>query len=213
MTNNSYQPSPYAQTAPGFGGYPQQTAAPDGCLDWDGEICQESGFTLLEPGFYLFTVQNITRSRYVPKGNSKIPACNLIVATLSVGGAELEENFPLHTKMEWKLSALYAAIGMKEHDQKVQMNWPATVGRSGYLEIGIRTWQRDNGGQGKSNEILRFLAPWDPDYQTAVRACAGAAQPLQAAAPQTQAEPAYIPQQQTIPGANPAPTPWTAGKF
>lgn len=201
--------------------YAAAPASNDGCLDWDGEIQQESSWELLPEGDYPFTVEKVERGRFSPKQGSKIPACNMAIVTFNVGGQTLTENFPLHTKMEWKISALYAAVGMKQQGEKVRMNWPGIVGRSGFVHLGVREWKKDDGSTGQSNEFKKFYAPWDKEYQDAVRAAEqqASAAPVQqypqpAPQPYAQPQPAhqpYQPQQQTMYSA--APGHWTPGQF
>lgn len=190
-TNTAYSP---AQNSPDAG---------NGCLDWDSEISQESSFVLLEEGIYPFTVTNVQRERYNPKPGSKIPACNQARVFLTIQGQEFQEKFPLHTKMEWKLSSLYASLGMKQKGEPVRMNWPALIGRSGYCKIGIRAWKKDDGTDAKSNDISRFLAPWDTEYPSG--------QPQQPAEQVPQPQPIVQIQQQTM--LQTPPNQWTAGKF
>ena len=191
--------------------YSTQPAANDGCLGWEDEIQQESSFVLLEEGDYPFTVEKLERSRYSPKAGAKIPACNQAVVTFDVGGTTLTENFQLHTKMEWKISALYAAIGMKQQGAKVRMNWPAVMGRSGYCHVGVRAWKKDDGTTGQANQISKFYAPWDKEYPSLQAKFGGSAQPQPVTYQQPSAQPQYIPQQQTMYATNP--NPWTPGKF
>lgn len=192
--------------------YSNQPAANDGCLGWEDEIQREDSFVLLEEGDYPFTVQSVKRDRYSPKAGSSIPPCYQAIVTFDVGGTTLTEKFILHTKVEWKISALYAAIGMKEHDQKVRMNWPAVMGRSGYCHVGIREWKKDGGTPCQANQISKFYAPWDKEYPALQAKFGGSAAPVGAHSvrPQVTAQqPAY--QQQTMYTTNP--NQWTPGKF
>lgn len=201
------------ETYSNYNPYPQPAA--DGCLDWDAEISQESSFVLLEEGDYPFTVEKLERGRYNPKPGSKIPPCNQVAVTFDLGEASLTENFLLHTKMEWKLSALYAAIGMKQKGEPTRMNWPAVPGRTGFCHVGVRTWKKEDGTEGKSNEIRKFYAPWDKEYPAIVAQAQGSGgQQPQAPQPSPQyiPQPApYTPQQQTLYPTNP--NPWQVGKF
>ncbi|MCD8382282.1 MAG: DUF669 domain-containing protein [Clostridiales bacterium] len=181
-----------------------QQPANDGCLGWDDEIQREDSYTLLDEGDYAFTVTKVERARYNPKPGGKIPACNQATVSFQVGptGEVMTENFLLHTRMEWKISALYAAIGMKQQGERVRMNWPAVIGRSGYCHVTVREYKKDDGSTGKSNSISKYYAPWDPEYAN-----------LQAA--QQQPTQQYIPQQQPQQTSmySTAPNQWTPGKF
>lgn len=185
--------------------------ATDGCLDWDSEIQQESAYVLLAEGDYPFTVKQVTRGRYNPKPNAKLPPCNQATVTFEVAGTELTENFQLHTKMEWKISALYAAIGLKQQGEKVRMNWPATIGRSGFCHLGVRKYPKDDGGTGESNEFSKFYAPWDKEYAALQAKFGGNASSQPNTYQAAPAQPSYAPQQQTMYQSNP--NQWTPGKF
>lgn len=183
----------------------------DGCLGWEDEISQESSFVLLEEGDYPFTVEKLERGRFSPKPGGRIPACNQATVTFAVGGTTLSENFLLHTRMEWKISALYAAIGLKQQGERVRMNWPAVMGRSGICRIGVREWTKDDGTKGQSNEIRKFYAPWDKEYPALQAKFGGSQQGQPTTCQQAPAQTQYIPQQQTMYQANP--NQWTPGKF
>lgn len=205
---NSYNTAPAANYGTGApAGYNTAPASNDGCLDWDGEIQQESSWELLPEGDYAFIVEKVERGRFSPKPNSKIPACNQATVTFIVGGQTLTDNFPLHTKMEWKISALYAAVGMKQQGEKVRMNWPGIVGRTGYVHVGVREWKKDDGTTGQSNDMRKFYVPWDKDYQDVVQAVeqqvsAAPMQQYQQPAPQYTQSQQYAPQQQAAPQNN-----------
>lgn len=179
----------------------------DGCFGWDDEIQKEDSFVLLPEGDYPFTVLKVERQRYNPKQGSKLPACNMAEVTFSVGGETLTENFILHSKMEWKLSALYAAIGMKQKGEKVRMNWPGIVGRSGFCRIVVEKYTKNDGSEGTSNKFGRFYAPWDENY-AALQAKLGGSAPTAYQQPYQQNA-----QQTTMAGYQTNAPAWQAGKF
>ena len=41
------------------------------------------------------------------------------------------------------------------------MNWNAVVGTSGHCKVGVRTFTKKDGTEGKSNEIIKFYDPED----------------------------------------------------
>lgn len=113
-------------------------------LGWDDEIVQDSAFTILEPGEYWFTVKNIDRQRHTPNPQSQsknpLPACNKVVATLSIFNNEgieknITHNLFLHSRTEGMLSAFFGAIGQKKHGVPLKMNWAAVVGQTGVCSV------------------------------------------------------------------------------
>lgn len=128
---------------------------------WDDEILDEGGeYQPLPEGDYDFTVAKVERSRSSGKG--KLPACNMAKVTFNVyapeGEREITENFILHSSMEWKLSQLFLSVGMKKHGEPLKMNWTALPGKSGKCKVGIRTYNKNDGSQGKSNDIKKLYA-------------------------------------------------------
>ena len=92
---------------------------------WEDEIVNEGGdFVLLPEGDYDFTVAKYERARH--EGSAKVPPCNMAKVTFTIWGAEdsveITENFFLCNKFEWKLSALFLALGLKKHGEPLKMN-------------------------------------------------------------------------------------------
>lgn len=132
---------------------------------WDDEIENESsGFTLLPEGDYDFTVAKFERARH--NGSEKVPPCNMAKVTFTIWGAEdkieITENFFLCNKFEWKLSALFLAIGQKKHGEKLRMNWGAVTGAKGKCHVYVDTYRKKDGSEGKSNKINRYYAYDEP---------------------------------------------------
>jgi hypothetical protein len=133
-------------------------------LDWDDEIEDEGNpFRVLPEGDYRFIVKGYERGRF--PGSAKIPECNKAVVTLQVTGAggsgEFKEDFIMHTKMEWKLSAFYVAIGLKKHGEKLRMQWNNIIGKQGYCSVEIHRWE--NQVTHKKYENNRVEAFFDPE--------------------------------------------------
>lgn len=179
----------------------------DGCFGWDDEIQRDDSYVLLPEGDYRFTVQKVERGRYSPKPGAKIPPCNQAAVTFLVAGETLTENFILHSKMEWKLSAFYASIGMKAQGEKVRMNWPGVVGRSGFCRITIEKYKKNDGSEGESNKFSKFYTPWDENY-AALQAKLGGSAPTAYQQPYQQNA-----QQTTMAGYQTNAPAWQAGKF
>ncbi|MBQ5545091.1 MAG: DUF669 domain-containing protein [Clostridia bacterium] len=146
-------------------------------LDWNDNIENDGeAYQLLPEGDYDFEVIRFERGR--SKGSDKLPPCNMAILTIQLSGGGLStvvtENLVLHTKMEWKLSQFFCAIGQKQKGEKVRMNWQAVLGAKGRCKVGVRSYQKQNGEDGLTNEIKKFYeadmpSPPSPSTANAVR--------------------------------------------
>lgn len=177
---------------------------------WDDEIVEEGGnFVLLPEGDYDFTATKVERARF--NGSEKMPPCNMAKVTFTIWGendkVEITENFLLNSKMEWKLSALFLAIGLKKHGEPLRMNWNAVPNSTGKCHVYIDTYVKKDGSQGQSNKIKRFYA-----YDEAVQTLSP--QPNQQQSYQQPVQYQSPPQRYQQPtGYNPNGTKWKAGQF
>lgn len=135
---------------------------------WEDEIVNEgSEFVLLPEGDYDFTVTKIERTRH--NGSEKMPPCNMAKVTLTVWGAddktEIVENLFLCSRMEWKLSQFFLAIGLKKHGEPLKMNWTAAQGKTGKCHVYIDNYKNKNGEERQSNKIKKYYA-YDEQVQT-----------------------------------------------
>lgn len=136
-------------------------------FDWDDEIENDgSDYVLLPKGDYKFSVSAFERKRYEPKSGAKIPACNQAVLHITIdnapeGSATIMHNLFLFSTVEWRLSEFFRAIGQKKHGERLKMDWNAVVGTSGHCKVGVRTFTKKDGTEGKSNEIIKFYDPED----------------------------------------------------
>lgn len=181
--------------------YPQQSS--DGALDWNSTIEAESSFIVLPEGDYPFTIEKMERSRH--NGSEKIPACPKAIVHFAVTAPDgkvvhVQENYLLHTKMEWKLSELFAAIGMKAKGEKAQMQWNNIIGKSGVCKLMINEYEDKNGNERENNKIDKLYPSYD--------------QPLLSPPLQPQcAPPAQAYAQQPQPQYTPPAGNWQSGKF
>lgn len=137
-------------------------------LGWEDEISDEGKeYSLFEEGDYKFTVEKFERARF--KGSEKMPPCNMAKVTFTIWGAddkiEITENFLLNSKMEWKLSALFLAIGLKKHGEPLKMKWNQVTGAKGKCHVFIDTYTNKNGEEKKINRIKKFY-DYDKDIKT-----------------------------------------------
>lgn len=166
-------------------------------LAWDEEITEEGGsYEPLPEGNYDFTVAKVERAR--SKGEGKLPACNMAKVTFDVWGPEnkreITVSFVLHSSLEWKLSQLFLSVGMKKHGEPLRMNWTAIIGKKGKCQVTIRSYKKNDGTEGTTNDIKKFYA-YDESVTTI--------------SPQPNGQP----QQFTQPVNNTTSGGWTPGKF
>ncbi len=143
----------------------QQQAQASGALGWDDEIKEEgNGFTLLPEGDYIFMIKKFDKARY--DGGEKIPACPKAIVTFSISTndgkcVDLQENFLLHKKMEWKLSEFFASIGMKKKDEPVRMLWSQElIGKQGVCKVIVHNYKKD-GEDRQTNRIDKLYPSYD----------------------------------------------------
>lgn len=181
-------------------------------LDWEGEVSDEGGFVLLEPGVYPFVVSNLEKERY--EGGAKMGPCPRAKLTLSVfapsGDATVFDRILLHTKTQWRVAQLFCGLGFEKNAEtgRYPMAWNQVVGRGGYVELKVREYE-SRGEKYKSNDVVRYLPPaeWpaqdaaQPAQAVAATPIAGAATAPAQAAPEQSRMP--LPPQTHMPNANP----------
>lgn len=129
---------------------------------WNDEINDDgSGFVLLEPGEYDYTVTKFERARH--PGSAKLPPCNKAVVTLRIGGASITTNLFLHSKCESLLCQFFRSVGARKSGQTITMDWSKVVGATGRCKIAIRDWLGRDGEKRQSNEVDRFLDPLEAE--------------------------------------------------
>ncbi|WP_314651998.1 hypothetical protein [Slackia exigua] len=181
-------------------------------MDWEGEVSDEGGFVLLEPGVYPFVVSNLEKERY--EGGAKMGPCPRAKLTLSVfapsGDATVFDRILLHTKTQWRVAQLFCGLGFEKNAEtgRYPMAWNQVVGRGGYVELKVREYE-SRGEKYKSNDVVRYLPPaeWpaqdaaQPAQAVAATPIAGAATAPAQAAPEQSRMP--LPPQTHMPNANP----------
>ena len=113
---------------------------------WDDEIVNEGqDFEPLPAGDYDFTINHVERGR--SQGSEKLPPCNMATVYFDIHGKDhditVKENYILHSRMEWKLSQLFRAVGLKKKDEPLRMNWNALPGLKGRAKIKLVPGYKD----------------------------------------------------------------------
>lgn len=130
-------------------------------LGWDDEIQKDSNFVELPEGDYEFIIDHYERGRST--GSDKIPASNMAIVFFEIVGpngekAIIRENFILHTKLEWKLSELFASVGLKKKGEKLRMNWNLLPGLKGKAQV---TLDPDTKDPSKKYNHIKKLYPFE----------------------------------------------------
>lgn len=139
--------------------------ANNGCMDWDDVINDDGAeFLMLPEGDYLFHVVDFERKRH--EASAKLPACNQATLTLEIktadGIARAWCDLFLHLSMEWKISAFFRSIGLKQKGTDVKMDWSKVIGAWGRAHFRPTTFPGKDGQEYQKNELTRFLE-YDPD--------------------------------------------------
>lgn len=148
----------------------------DGFMAWEETFEADASAPerkILPKGTYPFIVEDVERT-YVsdkPKSDgsvSKFAGCPMANVTFRItgkaeDGEEIEitrhEYFVLHTKFQPKISELFISVGLVKQGEKLRMNWPALITRTGQCEISVNEYTKKNGEKGQSNQIERFCDP------------------------------------------------------
>lgn len=144
-------------------------------FDWNEEITAESEYTLLPEGDYDFEVTKFERGRTKPE--SKFPNCNMAILTLCVtDGKEattVMDYLILHSKMEWKLSQFFLAIGLKKHGEPFRMDWSKVLGTKGRCKLIVDKYRTDKDEERESNKISKYYDYVQPSAPAAPKWSAG----------------------------------------
>lgn len=124
-------------------------------LGWDDIITADSvEFTTLPDGDYPFVVESFERGYF--SGSEKMSACHKAILKLRIkseefGDVTVQHQLLLHSKVEFKISEFFAAIGQKKKGEQLKMNWQQVAGSTGLCKVGIREY---NGNL--YNDIKKF---------------------------------------------------------
>ena len=75
------------------------------------------------------------------------------------GESEMNVNLFLLKRFEWKLCQFFTSIGLRQHGEKLRMNWAAVTGKTGRCRITKRTYKDKNGADRETNDLDEFLDP------------------------------------------------------
>lgn len=129
-------------------------------LDWDEPIeAQDSQFTLLTPGEYVFRVDDFERGHF--DGSDKMQACPMATLTLAcanAGGeqASVKTRLYLNRRQQWKLTQFFKSCGLipAGAEGQTRLPWDRVLGAQGHCKVKKRIYD------GKEyNEVDSFLAP------------------------------------------------------
>ncbi|MBE6876527.1 MAG: DUF669 domain-containing protein [Ruminococcus sp.] len=134
-----------------------------GVLGWDDEIQNENSFEILPEGDYTFRITNFTKAHH--EGSAKIPPCPKAIVEFEISDnhgntVTIAENFLLHSKLEWKLSQFFIAVGMKKKGEPLRMRWtPELIGKTGTCKVIIHKYVGNDQQEHQKNQIDKFYEP------------------------------------------------------
>lgn len=136
-------------------------------IGWDDEIVNDgSEFIYLEEGDYDFTVESYERGTF--KGSAKIPQCPKLELKLKVstpqGNTTVNYDLIMWSTLEWKLAEFLRAIGMKKHGEPNKIIWGNLIGSKGRARFYTRTYKKQDGSEGKANDVRRMYDHQDPAW-------------------------------------------------
>ena len=73
------------------------------------------------------------------------------------GVATCKTDFFLYRTVEWRMAAFFRAIGQKKHGEKLVMDWTKVPGATGRVKLKPRKYKKDDGTEGTTNNIDKYL--------------------------------------------------------
>lgn len=129
-------------------------------LGWEDTITKDAQeFVTIEPGDYSFTIDHFDRARSGSDG--KYANCNMAVVYFNIdaeGNPQIRENYLLHSNFEWKLSQLFAGVGLKKKGEELVMNWNALPGMTGRCKVSL---DQDKNDPKKKYNHIKEIYPMD----------------------------------------------------
>jgi len=128
-------------------------------LDWDDEIENDGsgGYTLLPDGSEATWFCKDLEKTY-SQSNNKMAKLILKVSN-EHGETEIHDHLVLLRKCEWKLTQFFNSAGLRKRGEKIKMPWNQVKGSTGRCIVGVREFEKRDGGTGESNEIKKYLEP------------------------------------------------------
>lgn len=126
-------------------------------LNWDSTLENDGGVQILPAGNYWFRVLDWE------KGKSSAKKCDMAKVRLEVRDrtgeykTRVTESLLLHSDFEWKLSAFFRSIGLKEHGKKFVMDWSKVSGAFGWAKVKVDSFKGREGNEIEVNKIDSFL--------------------------------------------------------
>ena len=165
--------------------------------DWDSEYEDNgSGFILLDPGYYPFTVDKLEKEYY--EGSEKVPPCPRASLTLKiqlVDGRETSvfDSILLYSGGTWRVNRFFEALGFQKEPSVadpdkliMKPHWGEVIGKQGWVKIKNRSYTTKNGEDRTTNDIDEYVDPkdWNKALASYQQTAQPTAQPV--AAPQAQ---------------------------
>lgn len=181
-------------------------------LDWDSEYEDNgSGFILLDPGYYPFTVDKLEKEYY--EGSEKVPPCPRASLTLKiqlVDGRETSvfDSILLYSGGTWRVNRFFEALGFQKEPSLadpdkliMKPHWGEVIGKQGWVKIKNRSYTTKNGEDRTTNDIDEYVDPkdWNKALASYQQTSQPAAQPAPVQQQQAQTVAAPQPQQAQMP--------------
>lgn len=137
-------------------------------MDWDSPIDSNeagSGFEVLAPGRYQFTVTAFTRATVK---NGDMTGANMAKMELRLNDGDRTgkafENLILHKKTLWKVAQFAVAAGLLKKGDNGAIPWNRVPGASGMCEIKVEDYTGKDGDTRKKNVIVKFIEPSETPF-------------------------------------------------
>ncbi len=120
---------------------------------------RRSLYRIVTPGDYDFKVYDVEFAQ--SKKGTDFAKVTLSIEDES-GEVRVTDNLFCTTAAKWKIAKFFQSIGMYEELKAKGLDmdrWKAAVDKTGRVTIATRTYTKNNGEQGESNDVKAYIAP------------------------------------------------------
>jgi len=132
----------------------------DEIIDFDSTIENDGeSFTTLPEGDEVeCVIEEIEKGRSKDGTKPQVRIKMTATSVKGLGRTTITDYITMTRKSEWKLCEFFTSLGMRQHGEKLQLNW-ALEGAKCRATVSVDEYTGRDGEKRKSNKIKKYLIP------------------------------------------------------